>query len=106
MRRQFNNNGIVIVGISERIKQVIREHDPYHLHRPVTRGDCEEQYARHGDERRGEQQPRARLALFCARAVDDIAHDYIRHSVDYLDTIGNTARNAPPHTVVRFRTSV
>ena len=74
----------VINCISERIEQVIREHDPYHLHRLIARGHGEEQYAGHGDKRRGEQQPRTCLALLCARAVDDIAHDYICYSVDYL----------------------
>ena len=71
-------------GICEGIKQVIADHDPDRLQGLRALGHGKEQDARNGQQRRGQQQPRTGLALFCMRAINKIAHDYVRDRVDNL----------------------
>jgi len=85
-------------GVCKGIKQVVTHHDPDDLNRLRCPGHGKEQYAGDRHKRRGEQQPRSCLALFCAGAVNDAAHDHVGGGVDELADNGeNHEKRAAPH---------
>ena len=69
-------------GIGKGVKQVITDHDPDDLHGLRAAGHGKQQNSGDRQQRRRQQQPGPRLALFCMRAVDDIAHDHVCSGVN------------------------
>ena len=67
----------IVYSICKRIEQIIGKHDPDDLNRLARVRNGEKQNSSQRNERSREKQPRARLALLCFRAVDDIAHNDI-----------------------------
>ena len=81
--------------VGQRVEEVIAHHDPDGLHAGRGLRHGKEQYARHRHHGRAQKQPGPRLALFGARAVDDIAHDYVRHGVQHLADDGEYHEEGP-----------
>ena len=88
----------VVDGVGDGIIEVIRQHHPHDLQCLVAARHHEEQDAAHRKQGRRKEQPRTRLALFCAGAVDDEAHHHVGYGVDDLGDDGEYDEEcASPH---------